>query len=644
MRIPPPILAVLRLRVMSRLTVAVLALAAAAGLGACGGSSSTPQATLRTFLAAWQRGDWAAMRKQVATPPADFRAVNAQAFSTLGVSVARFTAGTVTKRKNTASAPVSERFQLPHVGAWNTSTTVRLVDRKRRWLVSWSPTTINPALHAGDRLLVGRNWPARASILGAGGAPLVAEHGLITVGVVGSRIKSYAAVKRDLLGAGAPAAQTNQALAQAKAHPDYFDPVFQISTARFEQLKRQSGPDNVYTVLGTTFERASSRGAITPNLAAHVVGAVGAISADELRRLGPPYDASSQVGKTGLENIYERRLAGTPTTKVGVVNAQGATVATLRTYPGTPGRSVTTSLDPRVQRAAESALSSLPKSKHAGMIAMRASTGQVLAVVSDPSDYAYDQALHGEFPPGSTFKVVTSTALIRAGQSPQSPASCPPSLTVDGEAFHNAEGDQPTQTLDQAFTESCNTAFIALADSRLRAGDFTAAAHVYGLQRTPQLGLPAFDASVPAPRSKTAMAATSIGQAEVVFSPLGMASVAASIDSSSVHAPRLVVGAPDDRVAPTRLPSAVADGLRLMMAHVVQSGTAAGSGLPPTAHAKTGTAQYGQGAKLKTDAWLMGYDGDIAFAVVVQDSGDVNGGPLDAPLVARFFRALGSAH
>jgi membrane peptidoglycan carboxypeptidase len=81
-----------------------------------------------------------------------------------------------------------------------------------------------------------------------------------------------------------------------------------------------------------------------------------------------------------------------------------------------------------------------------------------------------------------------------------------------------------------------------------------------------------------------------------------------------------------------------------MMAHVVQSGTAAGTGLPSTTYAKTGTAQYGQGGTPKTDAWLMGYHGDIAFAIVVQDSGGVNGGPLNGPLIARFFSALGSTH
>ena len=302
-----------------------------------------------------------------------------------------------------------------------------------------------------------------------------------------------------------------------------------------------------------------------------------------------------------------------------------------------------TSIDPRVQRAAESALAGL-KSKHAGLVAMRASTGQVLAAVSVPDGYPYDQALHGAFPPGSTFKVLTSTALIEHGLAPSSPASCPPSLTVNGEVFHNAEGDQPTQTLDQAFTESCNTAFIALAGQRLRASDFTAAAKLYGLQRTTAIGVPASQASVPAPTGQTALAATAIGQAQVTFSPLGMASVASSIDSGTARAPRLVHGAAGDRVASAPLPPAVADGLRPMMAHVVQSGTAAGTGLPAAPTPRPEPRNTARAATLKTDAWLMGYDGDIAFGMVVQDSGGVNGGPLDGPLIARFFSALGSGY
>ena len=615
------------------------ALVLAAGLTACGGSSSTPQSTLHSYLTAWSRGDWPAMRKLVATPPATFTAVNAAAFSALGVRTASFSAGHVTQKGSRAQARVAQSYALPRAGTWRTSTTVHLVQHNGVWKVAWTPATISPALHGADRLATVKDWPLRAGITGAGGAPLITAQHLVTVGLVGSRIKNAKQVSADLIGAGATPAAVKAALTQAQAHPTFFEPVFQVSPTRFEQLKAQHGAGNVYAVPGTQFEQVSARSPITPQLAAHLVGTVGPITAEQLKALGPPYDASSQVGQTGLEYAAERQLAGSPTTKVIVETPGGGLVRTLASFPGHPGRPLSTSLDPRVQRAAEAALGGVHK--NVAMVAIRASTGQVLAVVSDPVSVAYNQALQGAYPPGSTFKVLTSSALFQKGLSPASPANCPPSLTVDGEVFHNAEGDQPVSTLDQAFTESCNTAFIGLATGHLRPADFPAVANLYGLGRTPHLGLTAFDANVPAPSGQADLAASAIGQGRVTFSPLGMATVAAAIDSGSVRAPRLVTGAPDDRIAPSPLPGAVADDLRLMMGHVVASGTAANTGLPSGTYAKTGTAQYGAGGKLKLDAWLMGYRGDVAFAIVVQDSGGVNGGPLDGPIIARFLNALG---
>jgi Penicillin binding protein transpeptidase domain len=76
-----------------------------------------------------------------------------------------------------------------------------------------------------------------------------------------------------------------------------------------------------------------------------------------------------------------------------------------------------------------------------------------------------------------------------------------------------------------------------------------------------------------------------------------------------------------------------------LMASVVARGTAAGQGLPPGTNAKTGTAQYGTTKALKLDAWLMGFNGDIAFAALVVDAGG-NGGPVCGPIVAKFLRGL----
>ena len=224
------------------------------------------------------------------------------------------------------------------------------------------------------------------------------------------------------------------------------------------------------------------------------------------------------------------------------------------------------------------------------MVAIRASTGQVLAVASNPLS-TYDSALQGAYPPGSTFKVLTFSALHGHGLTPSSPASCPATVTVDGKPFHNAQGVSPVSTIDAAFTESCNTAFVNLAVGHLSRADYPAAARMYGLNLSPELGLPAFSANVPEPASQTELAADAIGQGRLTFSPLGMAQVAAAIDSGVVRAPRLVQGAPDDKRAPSQLPAGVAADLRGMMGSVTTSGTAAGTGLPAGTHAKTGDSR-----------------------------------------------------
>jgi cell division protein FtsI/penicillin-binding protein 2 len=612
-------------------------------LSACGGSSVSAQTALMRYLAAWDRGDWAAMRAQVLNPPAAFTAVNSQAFGALGISDASFVPLrlTIARSGDSASARVSEHFTLPHVGAWSPVTTVRLVKRAGTWKVAWSPATVNPSLKMGEKLAVREIWPPRAPILGADGAELTTKAHNVVVGVVGGRIKKASAVRADLLTAGATRAEVSQALAQAAAHRTEFEPVFTVSQPRFEQLKSRPGPQNVYSVPGTEFERTTATAAITSQLAAHVVGTLGPITSQELKALGAPYDDTSVVGQSGLQASKERTLAGAPSTHIDVEDAGGDPVKLLASFAGHPGSAVRTTIDPRVQRAAEKALAQ-SKRPDVSMVAVRASTGQVLAVVADPLS-TYDTALEGAYPPGSTFKVLTFTGLHAHGLTPSSPTSCPSTLTVDGERFNNAAGVGPASTIGTAFTESCNTAFISLATAHLSAGDYPAAARLFGLDRTPQLGLPAFSANVPAPKSHTELAADAIGQGRLTFSPLGMAQVAAAIDGGVVRAPRLVKGAPDDSRPPSRLPTDLVSDLRAMMAQVTTSGTAAGTGLPAGTHAKTGTAEYGVGSKseLKIDGWLMGYYGDIAFAIVTQNTGGADGGPIDGPLIANFLDALG---
>ncbi len=614
------------------LAPAVLAMALlAAPLSACGGSPP-PQTTASAYLAAWARQDWAAMRSLTDNPPAHFTSVNQAAFTNLSVRRASITAGTMKTNGPAASAPITERLTLAGLGTVTLKSQLHLVQHDGKWLVRWSPATIAPQLRTGDQLAVRTTWPARAPILGAAGAPLTTQGQVVTIGVEGARVKNATALTSALVAAGATRQETSSAIVAAKAHPTFFEPVFTVSRARYDQLQ-----PTIYPIPGTVFQSGTALSAITPGLTAGLVGTVGPVTAEELSQLGAPYTAQSVVGQTGLEQAAERQLAGRPGATVTVVGAGGGGVATLATLPAHPGTPVTITINPSIQRAAEAALSGEKKS--AALVAVRASTGAVLAAVSVNSG-GFDQAIDGAFPPGSTFKVITSTALITHGLTPRSAASCPGTATVDGEVFHNAEGDTPVNNLLQAFTESCNTAFIRLATTHLAPSDFPATAGMFGLGKSVRIGVTAYGGSVPQPKDAADLAATAIGQGEVLLSPLNMALVAAAADTGTAWTPRLVIsGSPAAPASAGQLPPAVVTDLHEMMASVVSQGTAAGQGLPVGTYAKTGTAEYGTSKPLKLDAWLMGFRGNIAFAALVVNSAG-NGGPTCGPIVARFLNGL----
>lgn len=575
------------------------------------------------------------MFKLMLRPPAAADSPSAVLAGVPAASVTR-TSDRPVEKGSTASAALASSYGLPGgIGTWQTSSTINLVNRSGRWLVDWSPATVASGLAPGDRLVMVRSWASRAPILGAGGAPLVTDAPVVQVGIEGSRVKDPAALTSALVAAGASQQAVSSALSAASAHPDFFEPVLTLTQAQYEQMGGNGSP--LYTASGTVFKRTTQRAAITGPLGLQLVGSVGPVTAEELARLGPAYGSDSTVGQTGIEQAYEKQLSGSPGATIGVLHKDGSSGATLATFSPKPGTPVSTSIDPRFQKAAEQAVAGV--TQPGAFVVVKASTGEILAAVSTPVSSQFDAALQGRYPPGSTFKVITASALFEGGLTPASPASCPPDVTVDGKPFHNAEGDSPAVTVRAAFAESCNTAFINLAVDHLQAASLPTVASQFGLGSPIQPGLDAFAGSVPVPPDKAALAATAIGQAGVLVSPLNMAMVAAAVDSGSVRAPRLISGAGDDTAAPKPLPAEVVADLQSMMADVVASGTAAGTGLPAGTHAKTGTAEYGTGTPQPTDAWLIGYDGDIAFAMVQQGTG--NGGPTDGPVVARFLKAVG---
>jgi len=364
-----------------------------------------------------------------------------------------------------------------------------------------------------------------------------------------------------------------------------------------------------------------------------VLGAVGPVTAEQLERR-PDLGRGDAIGQSGLQAAFERRLAGRPGGRIVIRRSESGTEKrTLLKRRARDGRALRTTLDLDVQAAAEAALGD--EERNAALVAVQPSTGDVLAVANRPAGSSLNRAFTGLYPPGSTFKVVTTAALLRAGLDPGETVPCPRTTVVDGRSFRNFEGgaagDVPFRT---DFAESCNTAFVSLAD-RLRRDALTSTGRAFGLGEPLSLGLPAAEAKVPPAEGATGRAAMMIGQDRIVATPLAMAGVAATVADGRWRAPRLV--AADRRRAGPELPEAGT--LRTLMRDVVERGTGTAlAGLPGAPAGKSGTAEYGGGDPPPTHAWFIAYRGDLAVAVLVE--GGRAGGEVAAPIAARFLARL----
>jgi cell division protein FtsI/penicillin-binding protein 2 len=304
---------------------------------------------------------------------------------------------------------------------------------------------------------------------------------------------------------------------------------------------------------------------------------------------------------------------------------------------GTQPQALRTTIDPAVQQAAEAAMASV--TKRAALVAIDAQ-GNVRAVVSKPDDEQFDRALDGQYPPGSTLKVLTTDALLAAGVTPTSTLTCPSTVTVDGKVFHNFEHESTGDlSLATAFAKSCNTAFIGATEAHLSAAKLRAAAHTFGFGVPLHLGVEAVGGSFPTDGNKVETAADAIGQGQVTASPLQMATVAAAVMTGQWHPPVLLPQHSGHTALPPPLGANTQSQLAELMRGVVTSGTGTAAAVPGLDIAgKTGTAEFGHANPPHTHAWFIGFSGHLAVAIIVEDGGV--GGETAAPLAKTFFSHL----
>jgi hypothetical protein len=333
----------------------------------------------------------------------------------------------------------------------------------------------------------------------------------------------------------------------------------------------------------------------------------------------------------GLDRIAAALSRSAPTSQgtpgievvlVGRGNTPVAGTADVLSRPVATGV-VKTTIEPRVEAAATSAVQA-----HSGssMVVIQPSTGDILAVANN--DGAYDYALTARVAPGSTGKIITSTALFTTGlvKSPSQPVECPLQVDANGEVINNAGGESepPGTPFLTDFAASCNNAFVRWYSSLGPRTLAETAQKYYGLNQTWNIGIgpgvPYY--TMPSNVSSAELAEELFGQGKLEAAPLAMASVAATVDTGSFRQPIVVQGQP--QLAATPLPPAVRQDLwQLMRAVTEGGGTAAGvfDGVGSAVYAKTGTADVR--AQQQPNSWMVAFDPtlNVAIGCVVLNAG-----------------------
>ncbi len=401
---------------------------------------------------------------------------------------------------------------------------------------------------------------------------------------------------------------------------------------------------------GSGSSRSSSLGSAATSVAGEM-GTPKPAAEAELERLGFP--PGELAGVSGLEQAFNTRLAGQPGGKLLAVSAKGGSGSERVLATGDPvdGKPVKSTIDPDAQQATVTALGSA----FGGAAVLDAKDGSVLGLAGI--------AFSSPQPPGSTFKIITTTAALEADAVSLDDTFPVQTSVVAGKEIANAHDEPCGGTFSESFAKSCNTVFAPLGP-KIGNDKLVATAESYGWNSEPTL----YDAQATAatkpgestiPKDvggETDLAVSAIGQGEVLATPLQMASVSQTVASGGVRKPTALVTKPSlgSEFKQERVTSGkVANTLRELMLGVVEGGTGIAGAVPGIQVAgKTGTAELGsapvtpqseQEEQQKVDAWFTAFapanNPKYAVAVMIANTTE-DGGTAAAPIVSQILSSL----
>jgi penicillin-binding protein 2 len=442
---------------------------------------------------------------------------------------------------------------------------------------------------------------------------------------------------------------------------------------------------------GVTVEVEPQRAYPSVRFAAHLLGYVREASDQDVGKNGAR--RGDLIGQTGLERLQDEHLRGRDGGEEVEVDAYGRLIRVLDRREPVPGAHMWTTIDRRIQQAAEDALGARP----GAIVVMDPRNGDVLALAShpaypverfsrpldretwlalvqDPTRPLLNRAVQGVYPPGSLFKIVVAAAALQAQAiTPFDRLPCPRQWMFGGRPYHNWEDiDRGALTLHEALQFSCNTFFYQLG-LKLGPEKIVEMADKLGLGHVTDSGLTGERAGlVPSPAWKRETlkdkwhpgdtVSLAIGQGLVTVTPIQMARLMSAVaNGGTLWKPRLVdrVATADGRLIREEAPQiqgrvdlapVIFDFLHDALASVVAEGTGKQARIPGvTVAGKTGTAQtheFRSDAERKRrdldHAWFAGFapleEPQVVVVVFVEHGG--LGGQVAAPIARDILKAI----
>lgn len=454
------------------------------------GRSATAAEVAQVYFAAWREGRYAEMY-DLLTPAAQ-QSIAKERFAGRYAGIAEeATVQAVAIEARPADGgrvPFTAVFTTGLWGELRDANTLPLVQTGDGWRVEWTPALIFHNLTGANLVRTTVDIPKRGAILDRTGKPLAVTGAVPTIGTSKNLINvpQFVSDREGFIRylaqrLGLTPEEIKRKVDDPKTDADLFIPLKTLPA---------STPDTVVQELentpGVVVQRTARR--VYPNgtAAAHVIGYIAPITAEQLEKLkAEGYGPDDLAGAVGLEATYERELAGQRGARLTIITPEGAVVHELAKRPVRPAQDVVTTLSIEAQLAAERALGDRTGSmvvldpRDNAVVAMASHPTfdpnlfvgglgeQGVKLLNDPRRPLLNRTVNASYPPGSTFKVISGAAgLERGGYSAASRFPCPPVWRGLGPNFPKNnwnKTDEGQLTIAEGLMRSCNPVFYDIA-------------------------------------------------------------------------------------------------------------------------------------------------------------------------------------